>query len=115
MDRQSLTERIARARGAETVFLPAFTMYTEDYFEGLAKLEGTSYFREKYRSEIAAYAAAQGELLLDEFAAAADSLPAEEKISVLYAVLAEPFLYMERKGRRTQNSREDGALWQYRQ
>ena len=111
MDKISFAERLDRAKSAEKTFLPVFVIYTEDYFEGLAELNSDSYFREKYCNEIAAYAEPEGKMLpLDEFVTAAGSLPLEEKISLLYATLAEPFLHMEQKGQGEKNMREDGAL-----
>lgn len=116
MDRASLADRLARAKSGEMTVLPVFVMFTEDYFEGLAELERDSYFREKYCNDVVAYAYVEAEperrlLPLDEFVAAAGSLPLEEKISLLYTVLAEPFLRMEQKRYSRKINREDGALW----
>lgn len=109
MDKISFTKRLDRAKSAEMTFLPVFIIFTEDYFEVLAELNGDSYFREKYCNEIATYAQLEA-LPLDEFVAVVGSLPLEERISILYTTLAEPFLHMEQKGQGEKNMRKDGAL-----
>lgn len=85
-----LAERIEKETAQEPDFLKVFYLFMDDYFIGLSRISHDLYYAERYKNFIRELEGESPQLLADCLYNA-DSLAREDRNSLLYYTLIEPF------------------------
>lgn len=91
-NRIPLTERLEQAGVSGPIFLNAFELFPDDYFNAFAELTGAPYLGDVYQTEIQPFHDQQDHFcVLSEIVFFAGDLPQNERQNILYRILIEPF------------------------
>lgn len=104
-NRKPLEQRLKEAGSKKPDFLGIFHTYAEDYFDALARLDGTPYFKIDYKENIMRHEGDDPKCLA-ELVHFAGSLPEEDKKQLLDDLLVEPFARLEQKEKEEKRKKE---------
>lgn len=106
-NKKPLEQRLKEASPNKPDFLDIFEVYAEDYFDALARLDGTPHFREAYQECIISHEGDSPKRLA-ELVHSAGSLPPEEGARLLDDLLVEPFARLEQREKEQKLKKERG-------
>lgn len=95
MPRIPLEERLKKKKSLRADFLNIFSTYIDDYHKALSQISGDAYFMNIFLDElkIIEYDKEHDVLpIMAQFVAELDWLPREQKTSILFHTLIEPFI-----------------------
>lgn len=95
-NKKPLEQRLKEANPNKHAFLDIFEVYAEDYFDALARLDGTPHFRETYQESIISHEGDSPKRLA-ELVHSAGSLSLEERARLLDDLLVEPFARLKQR------------------
>ena len=98
IERIPLQKRLQKATSKNSNFLVIFEVFLEDYFAGLSRLSGNSYFMNLYHNEICNESpTSDKDYFLASVPQALDTLPPNERDKLLLQILVEPFSLLKQE------------------
>ena len=116
IERIPLQKRLQEATSKNSNFLVIFEVFLEDYFAGLSRLSGNSYFMNLYHNEICNESPINDkDYFLASVPQALDALPPNERDKLLLQILVEPFSLLKQEEKKDESIFKDAEYSQRNQ